>query len=202
MQYKRIIDVNINRLFESLRIIEDIERFIYNDRNLTQRIKSLRHKLKEIPYKEFISARNIKEDFGKEPAFDISEKKNIKEVLCANLIRAKESARVLEEFSHIHNRALTSLFKSIRFELYEIEKEILLYVARQEVNYRLYAIVGDYLHNRKIEDVITALIKGGVTIIQLRLKDVSTREFINIAQKVHKITKKFNVPLIINDRWI
>ncbi len=43
-------------------------------------------------------------------------------------------------------------------------------------------------------------IKGGVTIVQLREKDKTTREYISIAQKVHEITKKYNIPLIIDDR--
>ena len=41
---------------------------------------------------------------------------------------------------------------------------------------------------------------GGVTILQLREKDKTTREYIKLAKKVHNITKKYNVPLIIDDR--
>lgn len=43
-------------------------------------------------------------------------------------------------------------------------------------------------------------LKGGVTLLQLREKDKTTREYINLATKVHAITKKYNVPLIIDDR--
>ncbi len=43
-------------------------------------------------------------------------------------------------------------------------------------------------------------LKGGVTLIQLREKDKTTREYIDIAKKVHAISKKYNVPLIIDDR--
>lgn len=42
--------------------------------------------------------------------------------------------------------------------------------------------------------------KGGVTLIQLREKDKSTREYMELAGKVHDITKKYNIPLIIDDR--
>ncbi|MBQ9155447.1 MAG: thiamine phosphate synthase [Eubacterium sp.] len=41
---------------------------------------------------------------------------------------------------------------------------------------------------------------GGATLLQLREKDKSTREYIAIAEKVHHLTKKYNVPLIIDDR--
>ena len=43
-------------------------------------------------------------------------------------------------------------------------------------------------------------LQGGVTLLQLREKDKSTREYIELAEKVHKITKRYNVPLIIDDR--
>lgn len=41
---------------------------------------------------------------------------------------------------------------------------------------------------------------GGITLLQLREKDKSTREYIDLAEKVHTLTKKYNVPLIIDDR--
>jgi len=45
-----------------------------------------------------------------------------------------------------------------------------------------------------------AALKGGVTLVQIREKDKSTREYIALAQKVHKLTKQYGVPLIIDDR--
>ncbi len=43
-------------------------------------------------------------------------------------------------------------------------------------------------------------LKGGATILQLREKNKTTREYIALAEKVHTLTKKYNVPLIIDDR--
>jgi len=45
-----------------------------------------------------------------------------------------------------------------------------------------------------------AALKGGVTLVQIREKDKSTREYIALAQKVHALTKQYGVPLIIDDR--
>lgn len=42
--------------------------------------------------------------------------------------------------------------------------------------------------------------KGGITLIQLREKDRTTREYLALAEKVHKITKQYDIPLIIDDR--
>ena len=43
-------------------------------------------------------------------------------------------------------------------------------------------------------------LKGGASLLQLREKDKTTREYISLAEKVHTLTKKYNVPLIIDDR--
>ena len=47
---------------------------------------------------------------------------------------------------------------------------------------------------------VRSALEGGVTIIQLREKNRTTKEYIDIANAVHEITKEFNVPLIIDDR--
>lgn len=47
---------------------------------------------------------------------------------------------------------------------------------------------------------VRSALEGGVTIIQLREKNRTTREYIDIANEVHEITKEFGVPLIIDDR--
>ena len=63
-----------------------------------------------------------------------------------------------------------------------------------------------YLVTDKSDDVEKFLktieegIKGGVTVVQIREKTADTLDFFNLALKVKEITKKYNVPLIINDR--
>ena len=47
---------------------------------------------------------------------------------------------------------------------------------------------------------VEAALKGGVTLVQLREKERSTREYLELANEVHKLTLKYNVPLIIDDR--
>ena len=45
-----------------------------------------------------------------------------------------------------------------------------------------------------------AALQGGVTLLQLREKVKTTREYLAVAEKVHALTRKYNVPLIIDDR--
>ena len=47
---------------------------------------------------------------------------------------------------------------------------------------------------------VEAALKGGVTLLQLREKDRTTREYLSLAGKVHALVKTYNVPLIIDDR--
>lgn len=70
-----------------------------------------------------------------------------------------------------------------------------------EINYELYLITDRrFLRGRELKKVLEQAILGGVTLVQVREKDVSTREFFNVAKEVKEITDYYNVPIIINDR--
>lgn len=70
-----------------------------------------------------------------------------------------------------------------------------------EFNTELYFITDSTPYDReeflfRVEEAL----KGGVTLMQLREKNRTTREYIELAEAVHEISKKYNVPLIIDDR--
>lgn len=69
------------------------------------------------------------------------------------------------------------------------------------LNTRLYFITDStpYEKDEFLKRVESAL-QGGVTLIQLREKERTTREYLELAREVHEISKKYNVPLIIDDR--
>jgi len=71
----------------------------------------------------------------------------------------------------------------------------------KELDTRLYFITdgSGYTQEEFLFRVEQALL-GGVTLLQLREKEVSTREYIDLAQRVHRLTQKYRVPLIIDDR--
>ena len=54
--------------------------------------------------------------------------------------------------------------------------------------------------DRAIEDIVRESVKGGVTMVQLREKNIATRDFITLALKLKEILKPSGVPLVINDR--
>ncbi|MDS1004665.1 thiamine phosphate synthase [Clostridium sporogenes] len=70
-----------------------------------------------------------------------------------------------------------------------------------EINYELYLITDRrFLKGRELKKVIEDAILGGVTIVQVREKDISTREFFKVAKEVKEVTDYYKVPIIINDR--
>ncbi len=72
---------------------------------------------------------------------------------------------------------------------------------KDKVNYKLYLVTDrDLLKNTDICTAVKQAIQGGVTLVQLREKELSSLEFYNTALKVKKVTDKYNIPLIINDR--
>ena len=69
------------------------------------------------------------------------------------------------------------------------------------IDYSVYLVTDrDLLKGRNLTEVIEEAILGGTSIVQLREKCASSLEFYEIAKEVKKITDKYNVPLIINDR--
>ncbi len=72
---------------------------------------------------------------------------------------------------------------------------------RDNIDFRLYAVTDrKVLKGIKLEEAVEQAILGGATIVQVREKEVSTLEYINIATKVKAVTDKFNIPLVVNDR--
>ncbi|SKA73974.1 thiamine-phosphate diphosphorylase [Clostridium sp. USBA 49] len=70
-----------------------------------------------------------------------------------------------------------------------------------KVDYKLYLVTDrDVLKNKDIYTAVEESIKGGVTLVQLREKNIYSLDFYNIAVKLKQITDKYNIPLIINDR--
>ena len=58
----RIIDANLNRLREGLRVIEDIFRYIFNNQHIAYKIKELRHNTKISIYEQLLNSRDSLND--------------------------------------------------------------------------------------------------------------------------------------------
>ena len=125
----RALDANCNRAREGFRVAEDVARFVLDNSKLLTRLKKLRHEVTRAEKSLFQSSkvresvRNVKNDLGRG-----NKEKNEKaratpqELLKANLKRAQEALRSLEEFSKLLKHPASARFKKLRYECYKIEE--------------------------------------------------------------------------------
>jgi hypothetical protein len=119
--YLRLIDANLNRLREGIRVVEDIFRYVYNDKQTALKLKELRHKARTNNYIELLETRDVKNDVLRASIKSEQNRSDINSILIANFKRAQESSRVLEEFCKLISIEDSENFKYIRYELYNLE---------------------------------------------------------------------------------
>jgi thiamine-phosphate pyrophosphorylase len=129
----RLLDANVNRAFEGLRVCEDVVRFCLGTGTPFRRLRSLRHALaaqvRRLPLKpvDLVRCRNSQHDPGRRaqaPRVPSTER-----LLLMNLQRTKEALRVLEESSRVIAPRLTRRFQRLRFRAYDVERDLLIRVA-------------------------------------------------------------------------
>ena len=125
----RIIDANINRAKEGLRVCEEITRFMLSSASLTAKFKKIRHEINSlsrrlpVSHLELLESRESRKDVGRHIYANELKREGLSDIFFANLQRGKESLRVLEEFTKLCDKKLAIGFKRIRYSLYQIEKE-------------------------------------------------------------------------------
>lgn len=126
----RIIDANLNRLREGLRVVEEYFRFYDEHDDLALSLKELRHTVRDIesflPIEKLLQSRDSDSDiFSSGDSGKELERSTVKELIFANIRRAEEAARVLEEFLKFTERNESSnVAKRLRFQIYTVEKHI------------------------------------------------------------------------------
>jgi len=127
----QIIDANLNRTREGLRVCEDIVRFMLQDKNAAKALKAIRHnatnlvlKSKKISLAKLLSGRDTLGDKTKFIDFTPSSGVSISDIFMSNIERVKESLRVLEECFKIIDAKISRGYRKLRFNAYDIEKNI------------------------------------------------------------------------------
>ena len=122
----RVIDANLNRLKEGIRVIEDMARYADNNKALSSKLKTLRHLAKIDDIGPLLKSRDAQNDVLRPTIESEMERTSVESVIIANYKRAQESSRVLEELYKVVDPSLSEKFKTIRYELYTLEKENLI----------------------------------------------------------------------------
>jgi thiamine-phosphate pyrophosphorylase len=212
----RIIDANLNRSSEGLRVLEDIARFLLNDVELRQRLRTLRHDLAQETKSlsvRLLSQRDSEHDVGhppssteKELAVETTSLQELLDLVTANAKRVEESLRVVEELAKLPDLSSmlnSARFGQARFALYTLERDLISRISRRDKMERvvgLYVILDrQFLVGRNELDVAGQIIEGGARIIQLRDKHSKKRELLPVAQKLRELCSQADVLFIMND---
>jgi thiamine-phosphate pyrophosphorylase len=119
----RVIDANLNRLKEGIRVIEDIARYVHNDKAIASKLKELRHQSRIDDLQNLLKSRDSINDVLRPTVSSEMSRDSLESIIIANYKRAQESSRVLEEVYKIVDPATSENFKSLRYALYQLEKE-------------------------------------------------------------------------------
>ncbi len=125
-QTLRILDANLNRLREGIRVVEDICRYYKNSKRLSLKFKNLRHLCRLDNYLELLACRDVLNDPLIETTKSEKSRDSLESIILSNIKRAQESSRVLEEILKLTDEKSAEKFKQIRYNLYSLEKEVLL----------------------------------------------------------------------------
>ena len=213
-----MIDANLNRSSEGLRVLEDVARFILSNAELCQRLRTLRHDLARETRAlraGLLSQRDAENDVGRLNHFPPSEKKlNVKatslqgllDSVTANAKRVEESLRVIEELAKLpemNSKLNPTNFERARSTLYTLERDLISLVSRRNKTERisgLYVIIDkQFLTGRDELDVTRQIIEGGARIIQLRDKQGKKGELLLVADKLRELCNQAGVLFVIND---
>jgi thiamine-phosphate pyrophosphorylase len=202
----RIIDVNLNRAREALRVIEDYARFVLDDAGAAAAVKACRHDLRNVSaaagHDALLDARHIIGDVGREVKTAAEmERASTADVARAAFARLSEAARGLGEYGKLVP-GMAQAAEGLRYRAYELEQRIVLRgtLRRRFRDVRLYVLLTEALCRRPWLGTAAAAIRGGAGCIQLREKQVADRELLDRARRLRELTAAHRVLLAINDR--
>ena len=203
----RIIDANLNRAREALRVMEEYARFGLDDAAMSAAIKTARHELAAaIPdtiAPALLVHRQIAGDVGREVRTDSEYARSGEvQVVQAAGKRLTEALRAVEEYGKTIDQAFGAAIERIRYRGYELEQRLLLGTCARERfgQVRLYVLLTESLCHGDWPATAEAALRGGADCLQLREKSLSDRELLVRARKLTKLCHQHGATFIVNDR--
>jgi thiamine-phosphate pyrophosphorylase len=204
----RILDANLNRSREALRVIEEYCRFVKDDVMLSRQTKHFRHRLKEIVdavgQENLLAARSSETDIGKEIDNPSQQAKaDPQAVVTASCKRLQEALRNIEEYGNAVDAKISDLAGKLRFEAYQLEKDLrpALHPRQAMAEVRMYLLIGsDLCPPERIVRLSSELLEAGVDCLQLREKRLSDRQAFDLARELSEVCRSRSKLFIVNDR--
>ncbi len=183
-----VIDANLNRASEGLRVVEDYLRFVRSESDLSTALANARRQLNQI---EGIDSK-IQQVMARDSAGDVRAKESpekrvdIVALLTANFKRATEALRVLEEYTG------NDAYNRLRYDVYELEKQVMAFALKPILKPSVYLISHDV-------EVLKKGLDWGVSLIQLRDKDGDKPGVLERAKILAPLAKDAGIPFMVND---
>lgn len=204
----RILDANLNRAREAMRVMEDIARFALDDGALAAGVKTLRHDLRSAAGSLALAEGAI--EFNRETPGDAGtshttpgerRREGLVDVALAAGKRLGEALRVLEETGKTLDPEFAAAIKPLRYRGYDLESRLLLRLgtgrARQ---WTLCVLLTRSLCRRPWTHVLQGAIDGGADCIQVREKEIDGGELARHVREVIAVARPRGVSVIVNDR--
>ncbi|MCL6750165.1 thiamine phosphate synthase [Nostoc sp. CCCryo 231-06] len=195
----RILDANLDRAREGLRIIEEWCRFGLNNAQLALECKGLRQEVAKWHTPELRAARDTPGDPGTELTHPQEEQRaSIKSVLQANFCRIEEALRVLEEYGKLYHPTMAKACKQMRYQVYTLESSLMGH-QRHQLLWRshLYLVTSP---SENLLNNVEAALKGGLTLLQYRDKTADDSLRLEQARKLRQLCHIYGALFIVNDR--
>ena len=213
---RRLLDANLDRAREGLRVLEDWARFGLDRADLVARSKDLRQRLGLVHGDHLKLARHTATD----PAAGMghpaqAERQAPEQVLAANAARVQEALRVIEEFGRCPEPELAAEAAAVRYALYDLEVDLLRAGRLQASGAERRALLQRchlYLVSSPVpnlEAMVEAALQGGVRLVQYRAKPEATnaagelltdRERLQQARALRRLCARHGALFIVNDR--
>lgn len=198
----RILDANVNRASEALRVLEDYARFTLNDATICSELKALRHDfaagLSRLDADALRASRNTPGDVGTDVTTSREmSRADLGHVVTANARRLQESLRSLEEYGKLVDPEFAARCEQIRYRVYSIESCLQNNAWAKLARSRLCLLVSPAMAT---ETLIREAVAGGVDMIQLRDKELDDRELVTRATQLRHLTRQLGALFIVNDR--
>jgi thiamine-phosphate pyrophosphorylase len=193
----RMLDANLNRATEGLRLVEDYCRFALNDQHLTGLCKGMRHDLVEtlrtIPMVSLISARETQNDVG--IALSTPQERDrasLGHIAAAAWQRLQQALRVIEECLKLTDAEAAARVEALRYRTYTLAKATILTANSQArlKSARLYVLIDGGSADCDFVERVQALVEAGVDVIQLRDKRLDDRTLLSRARILRRTIDK------------
>ena len=222
----RILDANLNRAREGLRVLEDFARFLADNHDVSLKLKSMRHDLVAAEKQLFTNAaigmaerlqfRDTEGDVGTSQMTDGEQQRSaLADVVIANARRVEESLRSLEEFGKLVSAPFSAAMKSLRYHAYTVEKSLATLSTHglQPENHspenhrtsrllqaQVYVLITESMCRLPWQQVVEQCLQAGADVLQLREKSLNDRELLRRADWIRAACVNARALFIVNDR--